>query len=503
MPSAFVLTGGSITGQAGAFQQTKAAGVNLNVTDPTPVIPGAAAGGASVFYNGIVQLEIAASGDYGGHVSLAGSLTYDVQATGSEKAGEAVLLALHVNSAGGNEHYDAQQGAFVPDPTLNNVVTQVSWNGGPLALDTIRETPADATNPHFADRIDFIPAHVGDTATINFTLGGDGSGKVGDTDINDDADNVMTFDFATVPAPVAKGIAATVAENSGSTTINVLDSNFDPTWSRNLVLQTGAPAHGAVSLAADGTSIVYTPAANFSGTDTFSYTVFGKEANGTGTTSTGSISVTVTPLPPPIAQTVSADVAVGSRNNSIDVLAQASDPGGGVLTVASATHPGHGTAVVAPGGKAILYTPAPGFSGLDVFRYTIVSTTGGRATDTIFVTVNATEAGSLNVTAPPSIQARAGIVSFRGKLSLHLPSSTPAQLRLATPRGLFALKAPGVKISGNGSRVLTLTGSSAAIDRALARLTLVLGKAHGRTLVTLIASAAGRHSKQIHVVIRS
>ena len=36
------------------------------------------------------------------------------------------------------------------------------------------------------------------------------------------------------------------------------------------------PANGTVTLAANG-GFVYTPNANFSGTDTFSYTVFGRD----------------------------------------------------------------------------------------------------------------------------------------------------------------------------------------------------------------------------------
>jgi hypothetical protein len=49
---------------------------------------------------------------------------------------------------------------------------------------------------------------------------------------------------------------------------------------------------GSVTLAADGT-FTYTPAAGFSGSDTFTYTV----SDPTGRTATGTVTITVIPLP--------------------------------------------------------------------------------------------------------------------------------------------------------------------------------------------------------------
>ena len=50
------------------------------------------------------------------------------------------------------------------------------------------------------------------------------------------------------------------------------------------------PAHGTAMLNADGT-FTYTPAADFNGADSFSYTI----GDGNGGTATATVSVTVTP----------------------------------------------------------------------------------------------------------------------------------------------------------------------------------------------------------------
>ncbi len=70
------------------------------------------------------------------------------------------------------------------------------------------------------------------------------------------------------------------------------------------------------------------------------------------------------------------------------------DPDGNeVLTVVSVTAPANGTATVAPGGRGVLYTPNPGFTGTDTFRYTINDGSGGPATATVTVIVRAVPAG--------------------------------------------------------------------------------------------------------------
>jgi len=102
------------------------------------------------------------------------------------------------------------------------------------------------------------------------------------------------------------------------------------------------------------------------------------------------------PLPPaPQAFDNAADTLAGEV---VDIPVLADDTGEGP-TVLSRTNPRHGLAVTltsAEGPTVVRYTPGPGFTGVDLFRYTLVDRFGRRADATVRVTVS----------APPTRSAR-------------------------------------------------------------------------------------------------
>jgi hypothetical protein len=70
---------------------------------------------------------------------------------------------------------------------------------------------------------------------------------------------------------------------------------------------------------------------------------------------------------------------------TIDVLANDSDPDGDDLTIISVTQGTYGTVEIA--NNAVTYTPGSGFTGEDVFSYTIGDGFGGTATATVFLAI--------------------------------------------------------------------------------------------------------------------
>ena len=144
------------------------------------------------------------------------------------------------------------------------------------------------------------------------------------------------------------------------------------------VLVTG-PSSGVVVLNADG-SYLYTPNANFNGTDSFTYEAF----FGAGSLGQATVTITVTPVnDSPIAVNDAAIVTVGGTV-TIQVLGNDSDPDGDVLTISAVTQGSKGTVTIV--GTTVVYRPNLTATGVDSFTYT-VSDGVNTATATVTVTL--------------------------------------------------------------------------------------------------------------------
>ena len=118
----------------------------------------------------------------------------------------------------------------------------------------------------------------------------------------------VSLSVAAVNDPTAvQNDAVTVLKNSGATTINVLANDTDPDGPLTITAVT-QPANGTVSIINGGNAITYTPASNFTGTNTFTYTV----AQG-GQNTSGNVVVQVKPPDPTVVGTID----VGVRPNEV------------------------------------------------------------------------------------------------------------------------------------------------------------------------------------------
>ncbi|WP_406285169.1 Ig-like domain-containing protein [Embleya sp. NBC_00896] len=125
----------------------------------------------------------------------------------------------------------------------------------------------------------------------------------------------------------------------------------------------------------------------------------------------------------PPAPRALADAADTLAGESVDVPILTGDMGDG-LALLSHTNPEHGLVLRpddGPGADPVLrYTPGPGFTGSDVFRYTITDRLGRQATATVRVEV--APAGAGHASAPGS--GRIG--AYRGVDALHPPRPATA-----------------------------------------------------------------------------
>ena len=194
---------------------------------------------------------------------------------------------------------------------------------------------------------------------------------------------------------------ANVNEDSQNQTLNPLANDTSNSGSGNVltIQAVGATSNGGtVQITQNGTRLSYTPAANFTGTETFTYTI----QNQNNQTSTATFTVQVLPQnDPPVAVNDTASAAAG-QPVVVNVLANDTvglDTNENVqnYTVTAVTQPAQGgTVAITPGGKSVTFTCAAGQTGNLTFTYTISDGNGGTATAT--VTINNDNPNAVNDT---------------------------------------------------------------------------------------------------------
>lgn len=290
-------------------------------------------------------------------------------------APEAVDDAVQV-TAGGNAHLD---GPGVLGNDFGTGLTAAVETGPQHGTATV------ATNGEF----DYTPApgfSGTDTVTYQVT---DAAGRTSTATVTITVKPVAVDDAATTPngTTVTTPASAGLLANDLGTGLRVTDH--------------GTPAHGVVTVDADG-SWSYTPDAGTSGTDSFEYQV----TDASGQTATARAWVIVGDL-------AAADqgTATAGRPLSVDAAkGLLSNDSGTGLSGALDGAPRHGDVTVAKDGSYV-YTPATGFSGTDTFTYTATDAEGQKSTGIVTVVVvpdavddvTSTKAGTAVTVAEPGV----------------------------------------------------------------------------------------------------
>jgi len=209
-----------------------------------------------------------------------------------------------------------------------------------------------------------------------------------------------------------------VSENTIATNVDVLSNDTStPDGFEFLTVTAVTPgANGSVAITGGGSSVTFTPAPNFNGSDSFTYTVTDEH----GGTAIGTVSVTVTGAnDPPVFSSfslitpyeTSAMISLGK------LLAKTTDPEGDAVSVTSAgpASAQGGTASLQVG--SILYTPPAGFSGADSFAVTFEDVHGASVVGSVTVTVGTNpNAGGQGTNSPQLVILPGGDIgiSFQG-----------------------------------------------------------------------------------------
>ncbi len=207
----------------------------------------------------------------------------------------------------------------------------------------------------------------------------------------------------------------------------------------NLITTVTQPDHGGhVSIMDNGASLLYTPAANFIGTETFTY-----QANGKYTTT---VSIDISrPGHDDFFPGAGGRIVADSRDNVLDVLANDFQRSGSHTITNVGPADSGGTVTISSDGQRLIYTPKPGFIGNEQFFYTV----DGQYTANVTINVQSPAADISQVFDPDQEQ------SYRVDLSPGL-------------RGFVGYSGPGLVtavsvISGNATVAISPDGADALI----------------------------------------
>ena len=218
------------------------------------------------------------------------------------------------------------------------------------------------------------------TATSRGTISARGTVSLTVTPVND--------------APIATSSEVTIDEDT-PVTIALQASDVDSSQLSFSI--TVLPTDGTLT-GGTGASRTYTPAHNATGTRSFTF----RASDSDGASATATVTIHITPVnDAPIALDDFVTTEPGAPL-TFSATANDSDPDGDPIVLDSLVAPAHGDAQIVDG--KILYTPDAGFTGVEVFGYTIADPAGVTATAQVHVGVGGFPPG-----APAEVIATIGV----------------------------------------------------------------------------------------------
>ena len=271
--------------------------------------------------------------------------------------------------------------AFATQRTLNeDTSATITLQGGDVDGDPI--TFAMGDGPHHGSLSVSLP-------TVTYTPDPNFNGS--DSFTFTVSDGVATSAPATVSLsvtsvndpPVALDDSVTTAEDT-AVAITLHATDVDSQFLSYTIVT--LPSDGILS--GTGPSRTYTPAANATGVRTIKF----RASDGFASSNTATVTITITPVNDPptafddyVATDPATPLTIDVIKNDVDVD---SDP----LTIASVDAPAHGTVDIVDG--KLVYTPDAGFTGVDVFAYTITDPSSTSSSASVHVGVGTFPTGA-------------------------------------------------------------------------------------------------------------
>jgi PKD repeat protein len=237
----------------------------------------------------------------------------------------------------------------------------------------------------------------------------------------------------------------------GAGTLDALLNDSDPDGDVLSLVSAGTAQHGSVSCSAKG-ACLYTPEADFAGSDHFTYTV--RDPHGLEATATVTLDVVHATGEATLA--ARDDEASTRSGTPVTIHVLANDSGRG-LSVTEAGDPQHGSVDCDPDG-ACRYEPEAGFSGSDGFSYSVQDDSGNTGRADVHLTVapagagfavgvsgQETPAGKASLTQGRDARWSAGVTPSPSDASEQALAAAPRPAITSTLTGPHAIKAGSVR----------------------------------------------------------
>jgi len=344
--------------------------------------------------------------------------------------GDTLGYIVTTDTAHGTVNVDATTGSFTYTPGAN-------YNGSDSFVVTVSDGYGGTT-----------------TSTI----------KIGVTPVND--------------APVAVNDSVTTAEDTAITIplsqLLLNDSDVDDAIS---VTTVQGATHGTAQLDGNG-NVVFTPATNYNGPASFTYTITDTH----GATSTATVTVDVTSVN-------DAPVAVNDSVTTVEdtaitiplsqLLLNDSDVEGDAISVTTVQGATHGTAQLDGNGN-VVFTPATNYNGPASFTYTITDTHGATSTATVTVDVTSVNDAPVAVNDSVTTAEDTAITIPLSQLLLNDSDVDGDAISVTTVQGATHGTA---QLDGNGNVVFT----PATNYNGPASFTYTITDTHGATSTATVA----------------
>ncbi len=287
--------------------------------------------------------------------------------------------------------------------------------------------------------------------------------------------------------PVAVDDSATTPEDT-AVSVTVLANDSDPDADTLGVTGATDPANGSVTVNGDNT-ITYTPDANYSGADSFDYTI----SDGNGGTDTATVSITVTPAnDAPVAN----NSATGTNEDQVlnmptpGLLGHVTDADADPCTVSLVDPPAHGGVVVNANGS-FTYTPNANWSGTDSFTYRAWD--GTAFSNTASMNVAVSPVNDAPVAVDDSASTPSGHCRQRHRALRTTPTSTRtrslSRARRRRPHGAAVVNGdntvtytPTAGYHGSDSFDYTISDGHGGTDTGIVNVTIQPPAAHPATI---------------------